>query len=176
MALWGGSVSDESKPKWLTAEEKSRCYATAAGWAITREDGLEEILVAFKGNLAGLLAAPTITDVYFANTVATYVQGANAHVMVVYNEKVVVNSAPTLVVNGSSSNATATYVSGNNTNKILFKFTVPASTQTLSLLGQTISGNIADTANTALTADLVFANNEVKPIRLSGSNTTIAVA
>ena len=35
MALWGTTDADEAKPKWLTAEQKTNVFATAAGWQRT---------------------------------------------------------------------------------------------------------------------------------------------
>lgn len=181
MPLWGGSTTDESKPKWLTEEEKANCYATPAGWVYKQPNGTEEILVAFRG-LATELGAPTISAVYFANTAATYVQGhTNAYVAVVYNEKVVVSGSPTLNVNGSDTDATATYTSGSGTNKLLFKFTVPSVAQTLQIDGQTITtaqaNNLVDAANTSVNASPTFANSVVVGVQAkAGANAVLTIA
>ncbi len=55
MPLWGASTSDENKPKNLTAEEKSRTFATTKGWEIRRADGTDEVLVAIR-NLSVLIS------------------------------------------------------------------------------------------------------------------------
>ena len=34
MSLWGASTTDESKPKYLTDEEKRDCYADSTGWTV----------------------------------------------------------------------------------------------------------------------------------------------
>ena len=181
MPLWGISTSDESKPKWLTAEEKANVFASSSGWVYKRPDGTEEILVAV-GGLANALGAASISAVYFANTAAQYVKNnANAFVVVSYNENVVVSGTPTLNVTGATTNATATYVSGSNSNKLLFKFTVPNVTQTLTIAGQTITlaaaNNIVDAANTSVNASPTFAGGVVTGVQAKpGANAVISVA
>lgn len=181
MPLWGISTSDESKPKWLSAEEKSNTFATSEGWVYKRPDGTEELLIAV-GGLNTALATPTIASVYFANTAATYIQGhTNAHVLVSYNEKVIVAGVPTLSVTGGTTNATASYVSGSNTNQLLFKFTVPSATQTITVEGQTITTNstvtIVDSANSSVNAVVLFANSAVVGVQSkAGANAAVAVA
>ncbi len=34
MPLWGATDSDESKPKFLTDEQKKQCFATKSGWVL----------------------------------------------------------------------------------------------------------------------------------------------
>ena len=34
MAGWGATDSDESKPKWLTADQKEDVFANASGWVV----------------------------------------------------------------------------------------------------------------------------------------------
>ena len=62
MAQWGTSTSNESKPNWLTDEQKERTYATEAGWTIKQKGGVEEVLVAVRG-LGTRLSAASITEV-----------------------------------------------------------------------------------------------------------------
>lgn len=177
MALWGKSTTDESKPKYLTADEQLNCFASPNGWVLKRADGTEELLVAIAG-LSTLLANADVNGFYFANAASAYVQGANAFVAVTFNEKVTVGGSPTVRVNGSSSNATATYSSGSGTNKLLFQFTVPSATQTLSLTTQSITlagGSIVDASNTAVT--LTIANNDITGIRgKADAANTVSVA
>lgn len=180
MPLWGKSTANESKPKYLSAEDSLNTYATKLGWVLKRADGTEELLVAI-GGLAEALANPDVTDVFFANTAASYVKNsANAYVTVGFNEKVVVTGSPTINVTGSSANAVATYASGSGTNKLLFKFTVPNNTQTLSLAAQSITlagGTIQDQANNAVAANLVIQPADVKGVRgKAGANSQVAVA
>lgn len=177
MPLWGATPSNTSKPKYLTEEEKANTYATKAGWVYKQPNGTEEILVAI-GGLADALGAAQITSVFFANTAASYTPGnANAFVTVAYSENVNVTGSPTLVVTGSTTNATATYASGNGSNKLQFKFTVPAGAQTLSLGAQSLaSGTIKDAgSNTA--ADLTISASDVKGVRgKADAASTITVA
>ncbi len=52
MTLWNkekedGAVDyDDSKPNWLTDDEKSRCYCDDRGWVLVHLNGDEEVLVA----------------------------------------------------------------------------------------------------------------------------------
>lgn len=179
MPLWGKSTANESKPKYLNAEDSLNTRATPSGWVLKRADGTDEILVAI-GGLSTALAAPDITDVFFANTAASYTQGnVNAFVTVGFNEAVTVTGSPTLTVDGATTDATATYASGSGTNKLLFKFTVPAETQTLSLAAQSIAlagGTIVD-VNGGTAASLVIQAGDVKGVRgKAGANSQIAVA
>lgn len=179
MPLWGKSTANESKPKYLNAEDSTNTYATKQGWVLKRADGTEELLVAI-GGLAQSLANPDVTDIFFANTNASYIRNANTFVTVGFNEKVNVTGSPTINVVGSSANAVATYASGTGTNKLLFRFTVPNSAQTLSLAAQNITlagGTIQDAANTAVSANLVIQIGDVKGVRgKAGANSQIAVA
>jgi hypothetical protein len=185
MPLWGVTTSDESKPKWLTQEQKARCFATQEGWVLRHyksadeSEYWDEVLVTTAG-LANTLANSNITLVYFSNAASAYVQGfTNAFVTVVFNEKVNVTGSPTLNVVGGTTNATATYNAGTGTNKLKFKFTVPAQTQTMNLANQSIAlagGTINDvSANTAAT--LSFTSAVVANVALGATgNTTISVA
>ncbi len=179
MALWGANTTNQAKPKYLSDLDKTRTYATSEGWVFNRPDGTQEILVAI-GGLNTSLGNSAISAVYFANS--TYTQGlTNAHVAVAYTEKVTVDGVPTLNVLGGTTNAVASYVSGNNTNVLLFKFTVPSETQTLSLRGQTITTNstvtIVETSNASVNAAVTFANTAVVGVlAVNGANSQIAVA
>lgn len=181
MALWGTSTADESKPKYLSEEEKANTYATNRGWVYKRPDGTEELLVTARG-LETSLGAASISSVYFANTAASYTQGnANSYVIVTYNEKVTVTGvAPSLHVLGSTANATATYQSGSGTSKLLFKFTTPNATQTLSIPAQTINlaaaNVITETANSSINASPTFASSVVVGVEGKGSVKTVSVA
>jgi hypothetical protein len=180
MPLWGTTTADESKPKYLTAEEQASTYATASGWVFKRPDGTEELLVAI-GGLAAALGAADVSDIFFANTAASYTQGnANAFVTVSFNESVVVTGAPTIVVTGSGTAAstTATYATGSGSSKLQFKFTVPAEAQTLSLAAQSIvlaGGTIKDSSNT--NATLTIAAGDIRGVRAkAGANASVVVA
>lgn len=151
MSQWGTSTSNESKPNWLTDEQKERTYATEAGWTIKQKGGVEEVLVAIRG-LGTRLGTASITEVKFGT--GTYTAGATRTVKVSFNEAVAVTGNPTLVVTGSvSGDVTATYASISANNTVLtFNFTVPAAGQTLSIGAQTVAlagGTINDPASAA---------------------------
>ena len=62
MALWGTSTADESKPKWLTADQKENVYATDRGWVQLNGKGLEEVICAI-GGLSTSVGAATINEI-----------------------------------------------------------------------------------------------------------------
>ena len=132
MALWGTTDADEAKPKWLTAEQKTNVFATAAGWTQLNGKGLEEVICAI-GGLSGALGASDITAVRFVQT--SYAAGSRAiSVDVTFNEKVVVAGTPQLVVDNANNSTdgngdyTLSYASGTGTNKLRFT----AASQTVS--------------------------------------------
>ena len=55
MTLWnkekadGAADYDDSKPNWLSEEEKARCYCDDRGWVLVHLNGTEEVLVAGSG-------------------------------------------------------------------------------------------------------------------------------
>tara|TARA_R110002096_G_scaffold343218_3_gene536219 strand:+ start:20 stop:1051 length:1032 start_codon:yes stop_codon:yes gene_type:complete len=132
MALWGTTDADEAKPKWLTADQKTNVFATAAGWTQLNGKGLEEVICAI-GGLSGALGASDITAVRFVQT--SYAAGSRAiSVDVTFNEKVVVAGTPQLVVDNANNSTdgngdyTLSYASGTGTNKLRFT----AASQTVS--------------------------------------------
>jgi hypothetical protein len=183
MPLWGATTSDESKPKNLTAEEKSRVFADTRGWVITRPDGNEEVLVAIR-NLSGgdsasvKLGGATIQQVYFLAT--SYSTGTAGTVRVVWNEKIVPTTTGTMTIsafNTSSYTITATR-SGNATarNYVDFRFTAPNTTgQTLTITSQTISMGINDSGQTGITSDLTIALTDVVSAALAAGGSTSVV-
>lgn len=184
MPLWGANTSDESKPKNLTAEEKSRVFADTRGWVITRPDGTEEVLVAIRNLSAGeKLAGATIQQVYFS--AATYSTGATGRVRVVWNEKIVPTTTGTLSVTATALDGTSVSTitatrSGNATarNYVDFTFTAPSVTgTTLSIGAQTITMGIND-AGTTVTSDLTIASGDVVSAGLvpGGANTALTTA
>lgn len=167
MALWGVNTTDESKPKWLTAEQKKTVYATDRGWVQLNGKGLEEVICAI-GGLSGAtnLAAATITATDFVTTSFGEAAGGNIDVRVIFNEKVTVDTSsgtPTIVLTndqaggGSAATLTASYQSGSSTNRLTFRATVGAAAGTfaendvLSVGAQNIalnSGTLKDTGTT----------------------------
>lgn len=175
MALWGISTSDESKPKWLSEDDKKRTFADSRGWVYTQPGGMEEVLCAI-GGLATSLAAATITSIEFVTTSFSEAAGGNIDVRVNYNEKVTVDTTggtPTIVLTndqaggGTAATLSASYQSGSSTNRIVFRATVGAAAGTfaeddvLSVGAQNIalnSGTIVDTGTTVNSGVAVPAN------------------
>lgn len=181
MPLWGASTSDESKPKNLTAEEKSRTFATTRGWEIRRADGKDEVLVAIR-NLAGgvtaatsvKLQAATISQVFF--TANSYSTGATGIVRVVWNERVTPTTTGTLQVTRSDTSTaiTATRHGAGGPNFVNFQFTAPATTGvTLTIGAQTITMGINDFGSTEVTSDLTIALVDVDAAGVDGGSTSV---
>jgi hypothetical protein len=175
MPLWGANTGDESKPKNLTAEEKSRTFATTKGWEIRRPDGTDEVLVAIRNlSAAEKLAAATISQVFF--TANSYSTGATGTVRVVWNERVTPTTTGTLVVTRSdtSTTITATRTGNGGPNFVNFTFTVPATTGiTLSLTSQTITMGINDFGVTNVTSDLTIALADIDAANVDGGSTSV---
>jgi|TARA_B100001094_G_scaffold190571_1_gene184527 hypothetical protein len=143
MPLWGATDSDESKPKFLTDEQKKQCFATKSGWvlengALTGNDNANadpEILVAI-GELATSIGAADITQIEFITTAFDKSDGGNIDVRVRFNEAVDVvttGGTPTLAItNGNQGTGSgrgphaAAYTSGTGTNELVFRITLGA--------------------------------------------------
>ena len=175
MPLWGASTSDESKPKNLTAEEKSRTFATTRGWEIRRPDGTDEVIVAIRNlSAAEKLAAATISQVFF--TANSYSTGATGTVRVVWNERVTPTTTGTLVVTRSDTSATITATRNGNggPNYVNFNFTAPSTTGvTLTIGAQTITMGINDYGSTTVTSDLTIATADVNAANVDGGSTSV---
>lgn len=172
MPLWGANTTDESKPKFLTDEQKARTYATERGWEYTGDNGLPEVLVAIRGLAGGAttstkLGAATISQVYFGAT--SYSTGATGTVRVVWNEKVTRTTTGNIVIKSTAADGTsvtdiyATSVGAvGNVNYIDFTFTAPSATgATLTITSQTISMGVNDFGQTGVTSDLTIALADV---------------
>ena len=150
MPLWGNSDSDESKPKWLTDEQKKDVFANLSGWVVEggstmtgndNTDAAPEILCCV-GGLADSIGA------------ADKSEGFTLSVRVIYNEEVTVTGSPTLAVtNGNQGSGsgrgphTLVYASGTGTNKLVFSLAIAA-------------GNAATNADDVLS---IGAQNILKP-------------
>jgi hypothetical protein len=162
--LWGkGTNGFEDKPNWLTPAQKENCYATAAGWVLKHNNGIEELLVAIKGlSLVGELGAATITELKWVGTYKEYGPGV---IKISFNEKVAVTGNPTITVTHGGGTITGTFAS-INTNKttLTFNITVPAiansplsvAAQSVALAGGTI--NEEDTSNGTVNAALAVSS------------------
>jgi hypothetical protein len=181
MPQWGATTAEESKPKNLTEEEKSRTFATTRGWEITRADGTNEVLVAIR-NLSGgdqvssKLATATISAVYFLST--SYSTGATGKVRVVWNEKITPTTTGTLIIkqyNTATSivNITATRAGNTTSNFVDFTFSVGSSTAiTYSIPAQTITLGVNDFGTTTVTSQTVIVTSAVVRARALASGST----
>ena len=143
MPLWGATDSDESKPKFLTDEQKKVVYATKSGWvlengALTGNDNANadpEILVAI-GELATSIGSADITEIEWITTTFDQSAGGLLQVRVRFNEEVDVvttGGTPTLsVTNGNQGSGTGrgphalAYASGTGSNELIFQLTIGA--------------------------------------------------
>jgi hypothetical protein len=173
MALWGKTYdTDETKPKWLSDEQKKNTFADLRGWVYRNPtSGREEVLCAIRG-LAGTsattgLRAADITDIEFVTTSFSEAAGGNIDIRVIYNEKVTVDTSggtPTITVtndqsgSGTDATFTAAYQSGSSTSRIVFRATYGAAdggvaeNDVLSVAAQNIalnSGTIVDASAVA---------------------------
>jgi len=181
MPLWGANTGDESKPKNLTAEQKSRVFATDKGWEIRRPDGTDEVLVAIRNLAGGVVAATdvkleaaTISQVFF--TANSYSTGAAGIVRVVWNERVTPTTTGTLSVTRSDTSTaiTATRYGSGGPNYVDFQFTAPDTTGvTLSITSQTITLGINDFGSTDITSDLTIALADVDAANVDGGSTSV---
>ena len=143
MPLWGATDSDESKPKFLTDEQKKLVYATKSCWvlengALTGNDNANadpEILVAI-GELATSIGSADITEIEWITTTFDQSAGGLLQVRVRFNEEVDVvttGGTPTLsVTNGNQGSGTGrgphalAYASGTGSNELIFQLTIGA--------------------------------------------------
>ena len=141
MPLWGKTDADESKPKWLTDEQKKEVFANASGWVVeggstmTGNDNVNaapEILVAI-GRLSTGIGAADVTEVEWITTAADKSAGFTLSVRVRYNEAVTVTGSPTLAVtNGNEGTGSGrgphslSYASGTGTNELVFSLAIAA--------------------------------------------------
>jgi hypothetical protein len=179
MALWGKSTTDESRPKWLRANDNpgndlNNCFADERGWVLRHPNGYEEVLVTISG-LSTSIGNATIQGVYFKAT--SYARGNTGTVVVNYNEKVNVSTGATIGIAGTVTPTVivGTAVTQTAAQKVEFTFTVPNTTQVLSIRPGSIIGTIVDAIGGA-TSDKVFVGGEVKGVGGVGIVTTISVA
>jgi len=112
MSGWGATDSDESKPKWLTADQKEDVFANSSGWVVKagstmtgngNTSATPEVLVAL-GSLATSLGQATIDAVDFVSTAFDVSDGGVISAEVSYNEQVTVAGAfPLLVLTNSQA-------------------------------------------------------------------------
>ena len=123
MSGWGATDSDESKPKYLTADQKEDVFANSSGWVVKpgstmtgngNTNAKPEVLVAL-GSLATNLGQATIDSVDFNLDSFDVSAGGDIKVDIHYNEQVTVaGGSPLMVVtngqqgSGSAANFTLT--------------------------------------------------------------------
>ena len=123
MSGWGATDSDESKPKWLTADQKEDVFANSSGWVVKagstmtgngNTSATPEVLVAL-GSLATSLGQATIDAVDWESTAFDVSDGGVIKVAVHYNEEITVAGASPLMYvannqagGGSASSVTLT--------------------------------------------------------------------
>ena len=178
MPSWGANTTDESKPKWLTEEQKAKTFATQRGWEYIGDNGVPEVIVAIN-NLSGgsaassKLATATISAVYFLST--SYSTGSTGKVRVVWNEKITPTTTGTLLVRNlnSSTNITATRTGNTTSNFIDYTFTVPSVTGiTLAIGAQTITQGVNDFGTTTVTSQTVIVTSAVVRAAARAAGTT----
>ena len=162
MPLWGKTDADESKPKWLTDDQKKEVFANNSGWVVeggSAQTGNGNVnaqpeILACIGGLSTGIGAGDITDVEWITTTADKSAGFTLSVRVRYNEPVTVTGSPTLAVtNGNQGSGsgrgphTLVYASGTGTNELVFSLAIAAA-------------NAATNADDVLT---VAAQNIAKP-------------
>jgi|TARA_B110000467_G_C17965415_1_gene287305 hypothetical protein len=130
MSSWGASTTDESKPKFLTDEEKRNCYATDRGWTIPaggNPDGEREVIAAI-GGLSGAtkLVEASISSSRLVTTALGAAAGGDFSAEVIYNELVTVTGTPQVTVTSTGANHTLNYASGSGTNRLTFTSTIAA--------------------------------------------------
>ena len=180
MPSWGANTNDESKPKWLTEEQKAKTYATERGWEYIGDNGVPEVLVAIN-NLSGgsaassKLATATISAVYFLST--AYDTQKTAKVRIVWNERITPTTTGTIIVKrymGTSIvNITATRVGNTTSNFVDFSFTTASSTGTVyTIPAQTITLGVNDYGTTSVTSQLVIVTSAVVRATAAASGST----
>ena len=126
MSSWGATTTDESKPKYLTTEEKRGVYATTAGWTAAaggNPDGARDVLVAIRV-LSGETKLGDASVSSFNWNVSTFVWSTGLPDLSItcnFNEIVTVTGTPRLTVtNTPGTNFDLDYASGTGTNRLTF--------------------------------------------------------
>ena len=123
MSGWGATDSDESKPKWLTADQKEDVFANSSGWVVKagstmtgngNTSATPEVLVAL-GSLATSLGQANNDAVDWESTAFDVSDGGTLKINVHYNEEITVAGASPLMYvannqagGGSASSVTLT--------------------------------------------------------------------
>ena len=130
MSLWGVTDATESKPKWLTTEQKEDIAANEFGWVATpggkfagngNASASPEILCFVKG-LSGKLGVGDISGFDWNITTFDKSVGGTVSVSVLFNEAVTVTGTPQLLVTNDTAgrNLTLDYSAGTGSTKLTF--------------------------------------------------------
>lgn len=169
MSLWGVGTNNESKPKWLTDEEKKNTYADERGWVYVYPDGSEEVLIAI-GGLAGTssyegLGAPTVDRIEFREDPVT--AGTDLILDVYYNEGVTVGGTPQVPVTGVTASMSFSNTESNvGRGHMAFTLDTTGESGTTVTLSASESinlngGSITDTTDGSTAAELTLNNSEL---------------
>jgi len=165
--LWNDGTGGEKKPTYILPAnigkhfDPNKTFATAAGWTVTNEQNLDEVIVAI-GGLNTRLGAATITGIEWGGN---FYGGGAATLTVCYNEKIVVTGSPTIAIDKSTGGTiTATYASTSK-NRLTFNFTVTdglattlsVAAQDIALAGGTITDEDGATSEVAISAPVAAA-------------------
>ena len=180
MSSWGASDSDESKPKYLTDDEKKLVFANSSGWVLEagsafsgndNTNATPEVLVAI-GELTTALGAADITEIEWITTAFDKSDGGTLSVRARFNEAVDVDvsgGTPFLAVtNGNQGSGSGrgphnlAYASGTGTNELVFSLTIAA-------------GNAATNADDVLSIGANPMNLNSGTIKDAGTNTASTI-
>jgi len=181
MPLWGKTDADESKPKWLTDDQKKEVFANNSGWVVEggsaqtgngNADAQPEILACIGGLSTGI-GAGDITDVEWITTTADKSAGFTLSVRVRYNEAVAVTGSPTLAVtNGNQGSGsgrgphTLVYASGTGSNELVFSL----------VIGANNGATNADDVLTIGAQNIELAGGTIKDATGTASNASVAIS
>jgi len=134
MASWGATDANESKPSFLTTEEKRTAYATTKGWVVPaggndNASADAEVLIAIGGlsSSTGINIAD-ISSVNWGMTSFSKAAGGTLMCVVNFNEQVDVVGVPQLLLTNdtASRNQTLSFASGTGTNRLTFTKVIAA--------------------------------------------------
>jgi len=182
MSGWGATDSDESKPKWLTADQKEDVIANASGWVVKagstmtgngRTGATPEVLVAL-GSLATSLGQATIDAVDWESTTFDVSAGGQIIVNVHYNEEITVAGASPLmyVENGQEGGGSASSVTLTMDGSLPFTGDKLTFSNTIGAGGSTISaGDVLTFA-----AQSINLNGSTMVDKIGGGNAERAIS
>ena len=139
MASWGATDANESKPSFLTTEEKRTAYATTRGWVVPAggNDNAAadaEVLIAIGGlSSASGINIADISSVNWGMKSFSKAAGGTLMCVVNFNEQVDVVGTPQLLLTNdtASRNQTLNFASGTGTNRLTFTKVIGANNATL---------------------------------------------